>query len=138
MSSRPEDADSQLAPRRRILIVEDHPLNMKLLRDLLEAHGYETLETGDGLEALNLARQSRPDLILMDLQLPDVSGLEVTRWLRQDSGTRSIPIIAVTAFAMREDEKKALDSGCNAYIAKPISIRRVLDVVASFLGKAAT
>jgi two-component system cell cycle response regulator DivK len=139
MSSRspPEEADSRTIPRRRILIVEDHPLNMKLLRDLLEAHGYETLETGDGLEALNLARQSRPDLILMDLQLPDVSGLEVTRWLRQDSATRNIPIIAVTAFAMREDEKKALDSGCDAYIAKPISIRRVLETVAAFLGKAA-
>jgi two-component system cell cycle response regulator DivK len=140
MSSRlpPEGTASRSAPRRRILIVEDHPLNMKLLRDLLGAHGYETLETGDGLEALNLARQSRPDLILMDLQLPDVSGLEVTRWLRQDSGTRNIPIIAVTAFAMREDEKRALDSGCDAYIAKPISIRRVLDTVAAFLRKDAT
>lgn len=140
MSSRPppEDADAQIAPRRRILIVEDHPLNLKLLRDLLEAHGYETLETGDGLEALNLARQSRPDLILMDLQLPDISGLEVTRWLRREPGTKNTPIIAVTAFAMREDEKKALDSGCNAYIAKPISIRRVLETIAAFLDKDAT
>ncbi len=137
MSSRPppEAIDSQNAPRRRILIVEDHPLNLKLLRDLFEAHGYETLETGDGLEALNLARQSRPDLILMDLQLPDISGLEVTRWLRREAGTKNIPIIAVTAFAMREDEKKALDSGCDAYIAKPISIHRVLEIVASFLNK---
>ena len=130
-----EDPDLPRARRRRILIVEDHPLNMKLLRDLLEAHGYETLETGDGLEALNLARQSRPDLILMDLQLPDVSGLEVTRWLRREPGTRTTPIIAVTAFALREDEKKALDGGCNAYIAKPISISRVLEIVAALLGK---
>jgi two-component system cell cycle response regulator DivK len=121
--------------RRRILIVEDHPLNRKLLRDLLEAHGYETLDTGDGLEALNLARQERPDLILMDLQLPDVSGLEVTRWLRREPGTRAIPVVAVTAFAMREDEKKALDSGCNAYLAKPISISLVLEIVAALLGK---
>lgn len=133
-SSSPEPA-APPGGRRRILIVEDHPLNMKLLRDLLQAHGYETLETGDGLEALNLARQSRPDLILMDLQLPDISGLEVTRWLRREPGTRDIPVIAVTAFAMREDEKKALDSGCNAYIAKPISIRRVLETVAAFLEK---
>ncbi len=125
--------DLATARRRRILIVEDHPLNMKLLRDLLAAHGYETLETGDGLEALNLARQFRPDLILMDLQLPDVSGLEVTRWLRREPGTQDIPIVAVTAFAMREDEKKALDSGCDAYIAKPISIRQVLEIVTTFL-----
>jgi two-component system cell cycle response regulator DivK len=130
-----EQSDQPPARRRRILIVEDHPLNMKLLRDLLEAHGYETLETGDGLEALNLARQSRPDLILMDLQLPDVSGLEVTRWLRREPGTQTTPIIAVTAFALREDEKKALDSGCNAYIAKPISISQVLEIVAALLGK---
>jgi two-component system cell cycle response regulator DivK len=137
MNSRlpPEGVEAQSAPRRRILIVEDHPLNLKLLRDLLEAHGYETLETGDGLEALNLARQSRPDLILMDLQLPDISGLEVTRWLRREAGTKNTPIIAVTAFAMREDEKKALDSGCDAYLVKPISIHRVLQIVASFLRK---
>jgi two-component system cell cycle response regulator DivK len=130
-----EEPDWASARRRRILIVEDHPLNMKLLRDLLAAHGYETLETGDGLEALNLARQFRPDLILMDLQLPDVSGLEVTRWLRREPGTQSIPIVAVTAFAMREDEKKALDSGCDAYIAKPVSIRRILEIIAAFLEK---
>ena len=128
-----QERESPIARPRRILIVEDHPLNLKLLRDLLEAHGYETLVPGDGLEALNLARQVRPDLILMDLQLPDVSGLEVTRWLRREPGTEHIPIIAVTAFAMREDEKKALDSGCDAYIAKPISIRRVLEIVAAFL-----
>lgn len=134
LSSEPQQA-RRGARRRRILIVEDHPLNMKLLRDLLEAHGYETLETGDGLEALNLARRSRPDLILMDLQLPDISGLEVTRWLRREPGTRDIPIIAVTAFAMREDERKALDSGCDAYIAKPISIHRVLETVAAFLAR---
>ncbi|MGH7100262.1 MAG: response regulator [Stellaceae bacterium] len=123
--------------RRRILIVEDHPLNRKLLHDLLEAHGYEILETGDGLEALNLARRFPPDLILMDLQLPDVSGLEVTRWLRREPGTITTPIVAVTAFAMREDEKKALASGCDAYLAKPISIVRVLDTVAALLGKGA-
>jgi two-component system cell cycle response regulator DivK len=133
----PGDPDPPAIRRRRILIVEDHPLNAKLLRDLLEAHGYETMETGDGLEALNLARRGRPDLILMDLQLPDVSGLEVTRWLRREPGTRTTPIVAITAFAMREDEKKALDGGCNAYIAKPISIGRVLEIVAALLEDAA-
>ncbi|HJU17317.1 MAG TPA: response regulator [Stellaceae bacterium] len=130
-----EPQAEEVARRRRILIVEDHPLNLKLLRDLLEAHGYETLQTGDGLEALHLARQDRPDLILMDLQLPDISGLEVTRWLRREPGTRNIPIVAITAFAMREDEKKALDNGCSAYIAKPISIRHMLEIVAALLDK---
>ena len=143
MSGHPPDSPDPSAPdrpqgrRRRILIVEDHPLNRKLLHDLLEAHSYEILETGDGLEALNLARRFRPDLILMDLQLPDVSGLEVTRWLRREPGMTTTPIIAVTAFAMREDERLALASGCDAYLAKPISIVRVLDTVAALLGRAA-
>ena len=139
MSGDPPSQDPGPAARRRrrVLIVEDHPLNAKLLRDLLEANGYETLETGDGLEALTLAREGRPDLILMDLQLPDVSGLEVTRWLRREPGTETTPIIAITAFAMLGDEKKALDSGCDAYLAKPISIYRVLDTVAALLGKGA-
>jgi two-component system cell cycle response regulator DivK len=128
-----EEPDWATARRRRILIVEDHPLNMKLMRDLLAAHGYETLETGDGLEALNLARQFRPDLILMDLQLPDVSGLEVTRWLRREPGTQGIPIIAVTAFAMKGDEEKIREGGCEAYIAKPISVANFLQTVERFL-----
>ena len=122
------------APRpRRILIVEDQPLNLKLLNDLLEAQGYETLQTGDGLEAINLARANLPDLILMDIQLPDVSGLEVTRWLKEDARTRRIPIVAVTAFAMGGDEKKVLDSGADAYISKPISVLSFLRTVESFL-----
>lgn len=143
MSGHPPDSSDPPASglpqdrRRRILIVEDHPLNRKLLHDLLEAHSYEILETGDGLEALNLARRFRPDLILMDLQLPDVSGLEVTRWLRREPGMTTTPIIAVTAFAMREDERLALASGCDAYLAKPISIARVLDTIAALLGRAA-
>jgi two-component system cell cycle response regulator DivK len=118
---------------RRILIVEDNELNKKLLRDLLAAHGYETLETSDGLDAINLARDGQPDLILMDIQLPDVSGLEVTRWLRDDDRTKRIPIIAVTAFAMQGDERRALDSGCDAYLSKPIMIRHLLQTVADHL-----
>src|SRR5580704_5728680 len=105
---------------KRILVVEDNELNMKLLNDVLEAHGYSVLSTGEGAVAVAWARQYRPDLILMDLQLPDMSGLEVTRQLKADADTRDIPIVAVTAFAMAGDERKALEHGCDAYIAKPI------------------
>jgi two-component system cell cycle response regulator DivK len=105
---------------------------MKLFHDLLEAHGYDTLQTKDGLEALQLARQHRPDLILMDIQLPEVSGLEVTKWIKEDDDLKSIPIIAVTAFAMKGDEEKIREGGCEAYIAKPISIAHFLETVKRF------
>jgi two-component system cell cycle response regulator DivK len=120
---------------KRILIVEDHQLDGKLLKDILESHGYETLQTGDGLEAIDLAVAKRPDLILMDIQLPHMSGLEVTRLLRGDERSRRIPIIAVTAFAMGWHEREALDSGCDAYISKPISIFGFLRTVESFLSR---
>src|SRR5882762_6333774 len=107
---------------KRILIVEDNKLDVRLLKDILEWRGYETLQTGDGLEAIDLAVAKRPDLILMDIQLPDISGLEVTRRLRGDERSRRIPIVAVTAFAMGWHEREALDSGCDAYISKPITI----------------
>ncbi|HXP13368.1 MAG TPA: response regulator [Stellaceae bacterium] len=118
---------------KRILIVEDNDLNMKLFHDLLEAHGYETLQTKDGMEALKLAREHHPDLILMDIQLPEVSGLEVTKWIKEDEDLRMIPIIAVTAFAMKGDEEKIREGGCEAYIAKPISVAGFLQTVARFL-----
>jgi two-component system, cell cycle response regulator DivK len=118
---------------KRVLIVEDNELNMKLFNDLLEAHGYYTLQTKDGVEALRMARTHRPDLILMDIQLPEVSGLEVTKWLKEDDDLRSIPIIAVTAFAMKGDEQKIRDGGCEAYIAKPISVASFMSTVERFL-----
>jgi two-component system cell cycle response regulator DivK len=118
---------------KRVLIVEDNELNMKLFNDLLEAHGYFTLQTKDGVEALRMARAHRPDLILMDIQLPEVSGLEVTKWLKEDDDLRSIPIIAVTAFAMKGDEQKIRDGGCEAYIAKPISVASFMSTVERFL-----
>src|SRR3954452_9143620 len=90
---------------KTVMIVEDNELNMKLFRDLLEAHGYRTVGTRNGVEALDLARQHNPDLILMDIQLPEVSGLEVTRWIKGDAALRSIPVVAVTAFAMKGDEE---------------------------------
>ncbi|MGE5272072.1 MAG: response regulator [Thiohalocapsa sp.] len=128
-----EHSDFASRAARKVLIVEDNDLNMKLFNDLLEAHGYCTLQTKDGVEALRLARQHRPDLILMDIQLPEVSGLEVTRWLKEDDDLRSIPIIAVTAFAMKGDEEKIRDGGCEAYIAKPISVASFMRTVARFL-----
>ncbi|HTV90897.1 MAG TPA: response regulator [Stellaceae bacterium] len=118
---------------KTVLIVEDNDLNMKLFNDLLEAHGYTTLQTKDGVEALRLARQHRPDLILMDIQLPEISGLEVTKWLKEDDSLRAIPVIAVTAFAMKGDEEKIRDGGCEAYIAKPISVASFLRTVERFL-----
>ena len=123
----------QRLPRKKVLIVEDNDLNMKLFNDLLEAHGYYTLQTKDGIEALRMARAERPDLILMDIQLPEVSGLEVTKWIKEDDDLRTIPVIAVTAFAMKGDEEKIRQGGCEAYIAKPISVTGFLRTVEQFL-----
>ena len=118
---------------KRVLIVEDNDLNMKLFHDLLEAHGYDILQTKDGMEALQLARQHHPDLILMDIQLPEVSGLEVTKWIKEDDDLKAIPVIAVTAFAMKGDEEKIREGGCEAYISKPISVLSFLQTVDGFL-----
>ncbi|TRL34464.1 response regulator [Methylosinus sporium] len=118
---------------KTVLIVEDNELNMKLFNDLLEAHGHSTLQTKSGVEAIALARSHSPDLILMDIQLPEISGLEVTRWLKDDEQLRSIPIIAITAFAMKGDEEKIRQGGCEAYLSKPISVARFLETVNAFL-----
>ena len=133
MALQPEKLNGNGSQPKRVLIVEDNELNMKLFNDLLEAHGYYTLQTKDGVEALRMARTHRPDLILMDIQLPEVSGLEVTKWLKEDDELRSIPIIAVTAFAMKGDEQKIRDGGCEAYIAKPISVASFMSTVEQFL-----
>ena len=121
---------------KTVLIVEDNELNMKLFHDLLEAHGYNTLQTRTGIEALKLARENHPDLILMDIQLPEVSGLEVTKWIKEDETISSIPVIAVTAFAMKGDEERIRLGGCEAYISKPISVAKFLETVRAYLGEA--
>ena len=118
---------------KTVLIVEDNELNMKLFHDLLDAQGYATLETREGLQALSLARQHRPDLILMDIQLPEISGLEVTKWLKEDDDLSHIPVVAVTAFAMKGDEERIREGGCEAYISKPISVGYFLETVRKFL-----
>jgi two-component system cell cycle response regulator DivK len=116
-----------------VLIVEDNELNMKLFNDLLEAHGYVTIQTKSGVEAVELARRHRPNLILMDIQLPEVSGLEVTQWLKDDDELRTIPIVAITAFAMKGDEEKIRQGGCEAYLSKPISVAKFLETVRNYV-----
>jgi two-component system cell cycle response regulator DivK len=118
---------------KTVLIVEDNELNMKLFHDLLEAHGYAIIGTRNGVEAIELARSHRPDLILMDIQLPEVSGLEVTKWIKDDPELHTIPVIAVTAFAMKGDEERIRAGGCAAYIAKPISVAHFLDTIRTYL-----
>ena len=126
-------AHQQNAKHKRILIVEDNQLNSKLLKQLLTVYGYEVRESPEGLQALDLARDERPDLILMDIRLPGISGLELTRLLKQDDQTKTIPIIAVTALASPEYEKKGWESGCDAYILKPIILDNFLRTIESFL-----
>jgi two-component system cell cycle response regulator DivK len=116
-----------------VLIVEDNDLNMKLFRDLLEAHGYRTLQTRDGIKVLPMARDHKPDLIIMDIQLPEVSGLEVTRWLKTDDALKHIPVVAITAFAMKGDEEKIRAGGCEDYLSKPIAINSFLATVKKYL-----
>jgi two-component system, cell cycle response regulator DivK len=121
-------------PKRTVLIVEDNELNMKLFNDLLEAFGYATIQTRDGRSAVALTRQHRPDLIIMDIQLPEISGLDLTRQLKADVQLKGIPIVAVTAFAMRGDEERIRKEGCEAYLSKPISVQKFLETVRHFIG----
>jgi two-component system cell cycle response regulator DivK len=121
------------AKAKTVLIVEDNELNMKLFHDLLQANGFETIETRNGIEALDLARKHKPDLILMDIQLPEVSGLEVTKWIKEDDELKAIPVIAVTAFAMKGDEERIREGGCEAYLSKPISVAKFLETVRHFV-----
>ncbi len=119
---------------KTVLIVEDNELNMKLFNDLLEARGYRVLQTRSGHEVLSLARANRPDLILMDIQLPEISGLDVTRWLKDDEALKSIPVVAITAFAMKGDEERIRAVGCEGYLSKPISIPKFLETIQQFAG----
>ena len=119
--------------KKKILIVEDNDLNLKLFKDLLDAHKYETVETSDGNEAQPMAEKEKPDLIIMDIQLPNISGIDIIRNLKADKKLKAIPIVAVTAFAMQEDDERILEAGCEAYLAKPISIDEFVDVINKFL-----
>jgi len=132
----PNGGDKDSPRGKTVLIVEDNELNMKLFNDLLEAHGYHTIQTRNGMDALPLARKHRPALILMDIQLPEVSGLDVTKWLKEDDALKDIPVIAVTAFAMKGDEQRIREGGCEAYISKPIAVGSFLETIQNFVGKA--
>ena len=125
--------DTDTPALKKVLIVEDNELNMKLFHDLLEAHGISTVQARDGRNVLEIARAEKPDLILMDIQLPEVSGLDVTRWLKDDDELKVIPVIAVTAFAMKGDEQKIREGGCEDYISKPISVTKFLETVQKYL-----
>ena len=116
-------------PTAKVLVIEDNPMNMELATDLLQLQGYEVLQAVTAFEALGLLHQVTPDLILMDIQLPGLNGLDLTRYLRQDPRTKDIPIIAITAYAMMGDEDKAFLAGCNAYIPKPIETTKFFQVV---------
>ena len=118
---------------KTILIVEDDDLSMKLENDLLQAHGYDILQSVDGKNVLHLAREHHPDLIIMNIKLPGISGMEYTKMLKADDELKDIPVLAVTAFAMKGDEEKIRAAGCDDYIAKPISILHFLETVEKFV-----
>lgn len=125
------------AERKKILVVEDNELNMKLFCDLLGAFGYDAVQSRDGLRALELAREHAPSLIIMDINLPEVSGLDLTRWIKDDDDLSDIPVIAVTAFAMRSDEERVREAGCDAYMSKPIQMKSFLAQVQELTSGAA-
>jgi two-component system, cell cycle response regulator DivK len=121
--------------QRNVLIVDDNPMNMKLVRVLLTGEGYEVRTAADALEALDILKEWRPLLILMDIQLPGIDGLELTRRLKTDSATDQIIIIGLTAYAMKGDEERILAAGCDAYIAKPIDTRTLPGIIATLIEK---
>ena len=133
-------ADSQAGQtpataQKTVMIVEDNDLNMKLFHDLLEAHGYRTVQCRLGREAYDLAQAEHPDLIVMDIQLPEVSGLEVTQRIKADPALRHIPIIVLTAHAMRGDEERARACGCDDFLTKPIDETALFDKIGRHLGR---
>ncbi|MHB0915165.1 MAG: response regulator [Thermoleophilia bacterium] len=117
----------------RILVVEDNPMNLELVTDLLEAHGFEVFQAQNGADALRVAAELVPDLILMDIQLPGMDGLEVTRQLKNNERTSGINVVALTAHAMRGDEERALEAGCSGYIAKPIDTRKFVTGITGYI-----
>ena len=120
--------------RKKILCVEDDPTSLKQMRDALQSHGYDTAEATNGEQAVVRARELKPDLIVMDIRLPGIDGLEATRRLKSDPSTAGIPIVAVTAHAMPDDEAKILAAGCEAYLAKPLHFAEFVSTVKSLLG----
>ena len=121
--------------KKKIFIVEDNELNLKLFNDILKANNFETAYTQDGFEAISLIKKQMPDTILMDIQLHGISGFDIIKEIKLDDDIKNIPIIVVTAFAMKDDKKRIMDSGCEAYIAKPISINPFIDTVSKYANR---
>lgn len=122
-------------PTVKVLVIEDNPMNMELASDLLRAYGYDVLQAATALEALGVLQEAEPDLILMDIQLPGLNGLDLSRRLKEDPRTKEIPIIAMTAYAMKGDEEKVFQAGCSGYIQKPIDTRKFSQVVGDVLSR---
>jgi len=118
---------------KTILIVDDESKNMKLFCDLLQVSGYATIEAGSGSVAVALARKRKPNLILMDIQMPEMDGVKAVQIIKADDTVKHIPVVALTAFAMKGDEEKILDAGFNGYISKPIQIKKFLDMIEKHL-----
>ena len=121
----------------RILVIEDDEMNVDMLTERLELRGYRVLTAGDGLRGIDLARAVAPDLILMDVSLPEVDGWEATRRLKAEAATRHIPVVALTAHAMESDREKAMRAGCDGYETKPVDFPRLLSTMESLLGREA-
>jgi len=119
---------------KKILVVEDNDRNRRLLKILLQARGYVVVEASSGKEALEYLEAQKPDLILMDIQLPNMDGLTLTKQIKSDEKTKDIPIVAVTAYAMKGDKERILEAGCNAYVSKPINTQELPQLIADILG----
>lgn len=120
----------------RVLLVEDDALSLKLMRDILHAHGFETSEVSDGSEVLERAAAFGPDIVVMDIGLPGLSGVEATRLLKSGEPTRHVPVMAVTAFAMPDDERRMREAGCDAFLTKPLKLQEFVETVKALIAKA--
>ncbi len=127
------NTEEMIMPNYTVLIIEDNPKNRKVFKDILSVHGYQSIEAVDGDEGYKMAKEHKPDLILMDVQLPGVDGYEVTRRLKSEDDTKDIPIIIVTSFAMAGEENEARAAGCNDYISKPINIHQFIETIKKYL-----
>lgn len=125
-----------MLPMKKVLIVEDNELNLKLFKDLLDVQHCSTVETRDGKDAFDMAVREMPDLVIMDIQLPNISGIDIINKLKRDERVKHIPIVAITAFAMQDDEDKIRAAGCEGYLSKPIGIDSFYRMISPFIGVA--
>ncbi len=117
---------------KKVMVIEDNPINMQLFTDILDASGYDTISITDARIAVENIKKHKPNLVLTDIQMPNISGLDLVKIIKKDEEIKHIPVIAITAFAMKGDEEKIIQAGCDGYVAKPISIKPFLETVAKF------